>query len=84
MFHMKPKRRFNLRFSRHKCPPDVQITITINGQDVVGPLTGQAMAYIARYGGFHNGYVDLLESYHPAGRIDHVGFHVKYLPARRR
>jgi hypothetical protein len=68
------------RFRRHRCPADVEITIRINGQDIVGPVSGENLAYIAKYG--ERG--DLLESFFPAGRIESLNCFVRYLPPRRR
>jgi hypothetical protein len=38
-------------WQRHRCPPDVELTVTINGRIVLGPMTGQHMAYICLYTG---------------------------------
>jgi hypothetical protein len=46
---------------RHRCPPDVEITITVDGRPVIGPMTGEQMAYVAMYGGFDRDSPDLLE-----------------------
>jgi hypothetical protein len=69
-----------LRFRRHRCPADVEITFCINGQAIIGPVSGEALAYITKFGGTS----DLLESYFPAGRIDSLHCYVTYLPPKRR
>jgi len=69
-----------LRFRRHRCPADAEITFCINGQEIIGPVSGENLAYIARFGGRG----DLLESFFPAGRIESLHFWVTYLPPRRR
>jgi len=67
---------------RHQCPPDAEITLCIDGQEIIGPVSGESLAYIARYAGDSRG--DLLESFFPAGRIESLHFWVTYLPRKRR
>ena len=47
--------------SRVKINFDVIITVKVNGYEVVGPITGQNLAIIAKYGDY-NGNQDILQS----------------------
>jgi hypothetical protein len=70
------------RWRRHECPPSVEITITINGVTIVGPMSGEMLAYVARYhGGL--GYVDMMEDI-LTDKIESVHFYVKYIPPVKR
>lgn len=70
-------------FKRHRCPPDVEITITVNGTDILGPVSGESLAYITKYGGYDGR--DLFEFdpllYHEAIPLR---MKVKYIPAKKR
>lgn len=65
---------------RHRCPPDVELTICVNGAVILGPMTGEQMAYIAKYGGFERDQLDLMEGYLvDQTRIDELKFLVRYV-----
>lgn len=72
--HVKLKRK-------HRCPPDVQIQIKINGELVIGPIMGEELAYIAKYGHGTLEPVDILETM--PGRIDRVEFLIQYFPGKK-
>ena len=46
---------------RHRCPPCVSLEIMVNGQVVVGPVTGEDLAYIVRYSSAGADELDLLD-----------------------
>jgi len=71
-------------FKRHKCPPDVLMTLRINGANVIGPLRGEDLAYMVKYGGYEKGH-DLLELTQELNhKIGKVEFLVEYIPMRKR
>lgn len=47
-------------YSRARIDYDVIITLKLNGREVIGPIKGQDLAVIAKYGGY-NPRQDLLE-----------------------
>lgn len=53
-------------FRRHRCPPDIVLTIKIGGVIIMGPITGENLAYCVRYGYAGDGELDLLD---PDGQI---------------
>lgn len=36
---------------RHRCPSSVVLEVRINGQTIVGPMDGEHLGLIAKYGG---------------------------------
>ena len=71
-------------FKKHKCPADVQISIFINHDLIVGPITGEELAYVARFGGWDADQLDLMETVLTGGQIKDIQVLVKYLPPARR
>ena len=47
-------------WARHRCPPDVEITVTMDGQVIVGPMTGEHMAFVCLYTAGNRDQLDLL------------------------
>jgi hypothetical protein len=61
-------------FSRGKTY-DVLINLTINGQDIVGPIDGQSLAIIAKYGSYRPDE-DILKLTYPYDRLQMT---IKYI-----
>ena len=72
-----------MKIKRHTCPPDVQLQVKINGELVIGPIMGEELAYIAKFGHGSLEPVDILEAM-PGGRIDHIQMLVQYFPRKKR
>ena len=68
-------------FKRHVCPADVEITVSIGDNELIGPVSGESLAYIVKYGGYPYNADLLNEDFTGTG---HVSFRVRYLPPRRR
>ena len=45
-------------FRRKRQHPGVEIRVTLNGQDVIGPLTCDHLHVIAKYGGYGTDHAD--------------------------
>lgn len=63
-----------------KMPPDVEITFRINGQNVIGPITGENLAYIAKFGGYGDGENLLAPDVLQLGASPCLEFYIRYVP----
>ena len=72
-----------MKIKRHKCPPDVQLQVKINGQLVVGPIMGEELAYIAKYSGGYDEPLDLMQTCF-YGHTDKMEVLVQYFPRKKR
>lgn len=71
-----------LRRKRHRCPPDVTLRLFLNGELVLGPVTGEELAYMIRFSG--ESEVDLLQTIYWDGESPRVAVLGQYLPPKRR
>jgi hypothetical protein len=73
---------------RHKCPPSIELTLRIDGYDIIGPITAEHLAYIVKFGHSDHDAVDLLDAewatYTVPPGVMHTELIVRYLPEQER
>jgi hypothetical protein len=61
------------------CRPGVEIRVVIDDQEIIGPITSENLAYIAKFsGGTFDAFDDML-----LGQIKNIHLYITYLPGKK-